>query len=97
MTEPELSDNTRKSGAAPDTADETGVRGGDPDRLDSPGPGSGGVPAAGADGETGAREDLRTSLGERTPAAGREDGNDLEQSAAIGETDDPRSGSITGG
>lgn len=91
MTEP--TDDTRSSGLAPDSApDPQGVRGGDADRMD-PGP-LGGVPAAGADGETGAREELRKDLGERSPAAGTQDGDDLEQAAAIGETDDPRGGSI---
>ncbi len=64
----------------------TGVRGGDADRMD-PGP-LGGVPSAGADGETGARERLRKDLGERSADAGTEDGDDLEQAAAVGETDD---------
>ncbi|MGI8536094.1 MAG: hypothetical protein ACR2K2_06250 [Mycobacteriales bacterium] len=91
MTEP--TDNTRTSGSAPDSASEPqGVRGGDADRMD-PGP-LGGVPAAGADGETAAREELRKDLGERAPTAGTEDGDDLEQAAAIGEADDPQGGSI---
>lgn len=68
------------------------VRGGDADRMD-PGP-LGGVPAAGADGETGAREQLRKDLGERSPDSGTEDGDELEQAAAIGETDDPQDGSV---
>jgi hypothetical protein len=89
-----LPDNTRKSGPDTSTREQAGVRGGDPDRLDSPGEGSGGVPSAGADGETEAREELRKDLGERSEAAGREDGADLEQAAAVGETDDPRDGSI---
>ena len=75
-------DNTRTSGPDPSTPEDAGVRGGDPDRLDPPGEGAGGVPSAGADGETGAREDLRTALGERTADAGREDGDDLGQAAA---------------
>ena len=77
MTEP---DNTRTTGPSPSTDDAAaqGVRGGNADRLDSPGEGSGGVPAAGADGQTAAREDLRQSLGERAETAGREDGDDLE-------------------
>lgn len=69
------------------------VRGGDADRMD-PGP-LGGVPAAGADGETGAREQLRKDLGERSPDSGTEDGDELEQAAAIGETDDPQDGSVS--
>lgn len=90
MTEP--TDNTSTSGSAPDSAsDPQGVRGGDADRMD-PGP-LGGVPAAGADGETAAREQLRKDLGERAPTAGTEDGDDLEQ-AAIGEIDDPQGGSM---
>ena len=98
MTEPlpQQSDNTRierPTTAAP--AEEPGVRGGDAaDRMDSPGPGSGGLPAAGADGATGAREDLRQDLGERPEDAGTEHGADLEQAAAIGETDDPQGGSL---
>ena len=91
MTEP--TDNTRTSGPAP-SSESPGVLGGDADRLDSPGEGSGGVPSAGADGETAAREDLRESLGERSGTAGREDGASLEQAGAIGETDDPQGGSI---
>jgi hypothetical protein len=90
----ESSDNTRSAGAQPSTGEEPGVRGGSADRLDSPGSGSGGLPGGGADGETAAREDLRTSLGERAATAGREDGDSLEQAAAIGETDDPQGGSI---
>ena len=91
MTEP--SDNTRTSGPAP-SSEAPGVSGGSADRMDSPGEGSGGLAGAGADGETAAREDLRESLGERSGTAGREDGGDLEQAAAIGETDDPQGGSI---
>jgi hypothetical protein len=91
MTTP--SDNTGSSGPAPASQD-AGDLGGDADRLDSPGPGSGGLPGGGADGETAAREDLRSALGERGEAAGREDGDSLEQAAAIGETDDPQGGSI---
>jgi hypothetical protein len=91
MTEP--TDNTRTSGPAP-SSESPGVLGGSADRLDPPGEGSGGLPGAGADGQTAAREDLRESLGERAGTAGREDGGDLEQSAALGETDDPQGGSI---
>ena len=97
MTEPlpQESDNTRIERVNPASSDTAGVRGGDAaDRMDSPGPGSGGVAAAGADGETGAREDLRKDLGERPRDAGTESGDDLEQAAAIGETDDPQGGSI---
>lgn len=65
-------DNTRSSGPEPETADPAGVRGGDADRLDSPGDGSGGMPSAGADGETAAREQLRKDLGERAEDAGTE-------------------------
>jgi hypothetical protein len=64
--------------------------------MDSPGEGSGGLPGAGADGETGAREALRKDLGEREGALGTEEGTDLEQAAAVGETDDPQGGSIQG-
>ena len=66
----------------------------DADRMDSPGPGSGGLAGAGADGQTGAREQLRQDLGERSPEMGTEEGDDLEQAAALGETDDPQGGSI---
>lgn len=95
MTPP--GDNTRTSG--PDTTGDTTseqptVSGGSADRLDSPGEGSGGLPGAGADGQTEARERLRQDLGERSPDAGTEDGSSLEQAAAIGETDDPQGGSI---
>lgn len=97
MTEPtpQTSDNTRNDAPQPSGLEQPGVRGGDAaDRMDSPGAGSGGVPAAGADGVTGAREDLRKDLGERSPEMGSEGGDDLEQAAAIGETDDPQGGSI---
>jgi hypothetical protein len=50
--------------------------------------------ATGADGQTAAREQLRKDLGERSPDAGTEEGDSLEQAAAIGETDDPQGGSI---
>jgi hypothetical protein len=93
--EPQQSDDTRATGTQPSTGPEPGVRGGDAaDRMDSPGPGSGGLAGAGADGETGAREQLRKDLGERDAATGTEEGGDLEQAAAIGETDDPQGGSI---
>ena len=95
MTEPlpQTSDNTRNDAPRPSGLEEPGVRGGDAaDRMDSPGAGSGGMP--GADGETGAREGMRKDLGERSPETGTEDGAELEQAAAIGETDDPQGGSI---
>jgi hypothetical protein len=97
MTEPtpQTGDNTSTDAPRPSGVDEPGVRGGDAaDRMDSAGPGSGGLPGAGADGETGAREALRKDLGERSPQMGTEDGDDLEQAADIGETDDPQGGSI---
>ncbi len=50
----------------------------------------GGVPSAGADGETGARKGLRKELGERSPDAGTDEGDDL--AAALGETDAPQGG-----
>ena len=92
---PQSSDDTRTDAPAPSGLEEPGVRGGDAaDRMDSPGPGSGGLAGAGADGETGAREQLRKDLGERSSEMGTEAGDDLEQAAAIGETDDPQGGSI---
>ncbi len=97
MTEPmpQTSDDTRNDAPQPSGLEEPGVRGGDAaDRMDSGGAGSGGLPGAGADGETGAREQLRKDLGERSPDMGTEAGDDLEQAAAIGETDDPQGGSI---
>ena len=97
MTEPmpQTGDNTRNDAPQPSGLDEPGVRGGDAaDRMDSAGPGSGGLAGAGADGETGAREDLRKELGERSPQMGTEHGDELEQAAAVGETDDPQGGSI---
>jgi hypothetical protein len=90
-------DNTRTTGPMPaaDAAEaRQGVLGGDADRLDSPGEGTGGVPAAGADGVTEAREQLRKDLGERDDGMGEEDGTSLEQAAALGATDDPHGGSI---
>ena len=97
MTEPfsSQSDNTRTNGPQPSGLEEPGVRGGDAaDRMDSPGPGSGGLAGGGADGETGAREQLRKNLGERAAELGEEGGDDVEQAAALGETDDPQGGSI---
>ena len=74
MTEPfaSESDDTRTEGADPATGDTAGVRGGSADRMDPPGEGAGGVPGAGADGETAAREQLRKDLGERAESAGTE-------------------------
>ena len=97
MTEPmpQQSDDTRNDAPRPSGLEEPGVRGGDAaDRMDSPGAGSGGLAGGGADGETGAREQLRKDLGERAPQLGTEGGGGLEQAAAIGETDDPQGGSI---
>ncbi len=70
----------------------SGVRGADQvDAMDSaPGHGT----TTGADGETAAREQLRRDLGERPPGAGTEEGDALEQGAALGPTDDPQGGSI---
>lgn len=69
-----------------------GVRGVDQvDAMDSaPGEGT----TTGADGSTAAREQLRKDLGERAPGAGTEEGDDLEQAGALGDTDDPEGGSI---
>ena len=95
MTEMFDDTHSQEGGSAATHADQAkGVLGGDADRMDSPGPGSGGLAGAGADGETGAREQLRKDLGERPAGAGTEEGDDLEQAAAIGETDDPQGGSI---
>ena len=93
MTEPfsQQSDDTRASGPQPSTGEDPGVRGGDADRMDPAGPGSGGLPGGGADGETAAREQLRQDRGERSAGTGTEDGADLEQAAALGETDRPGS------
>ena len=94
MSETNRDNLTKQEGAAaaPDDGSR-GVLGGDAERMDAA-PGSGGMPSAGADGETGAREQLRKDLGERPADAGTEQGDDLEQAAAIGETDDPQGGSI---
>jgi hypothetical protein len=95
VPEPQQSDDTRATGPQPSTGPEPGVRGGDAaDRMDSPGEGSGGLPAAGADGQTAAREQLRKDLGERDGSLGTEEGGELEQAAALGETDDPAGGSL---
>ena len=90
-----LTDNTTTQDGLTSQADgdAPGVLGGDPSRMDAA-PGSGGMPAAGADGQTEAREQLRKDLGERPADAGTEAGDDLEQAAAVGETDDPQGGSI---
>lgn len=99
MTSPTPADSTssteRETPASSSDA-ATGVRGGDADRLDAA-PGSGGLPAAGADGRTEAREELRKDLGERAASTGTEDATSLEQAAALGETDDPSTGSLAGG
>ena len=94
MTEP--TDNTRSSGTTPATdelAAERGVGGGSADRLDSPGEGSGGVPAAGADGVTEEREQLRKDLGERADSQGEEGGGGGEQAPGVGDND-PQGGSV---
>ena len=99
MTSPTPADSTTtREGGAPASAQDatTGVRGGDADRMDTD-PGSGGVPGGGADGQTAAREQQRRDLGERAESTGDETGGDLEQAAAIGETDDPQGGSIQPG
>lgn len=64
----------------------SGVRGADAvDGFDAPGEGT----TTGADGQTPAREALRSSLGERSSGAGTQDDGELEQSAAVGPTDLP--------
>lgn len=94
MTNP--ADHT--TSGAPTGADATAadpqISGGPADRLDTAGKGSGGIRGAGADGETAAREELRKDLGERPEGADVESGDDLEQAAALGATDDPEGGSI---
>jgi hypothetical protein len=95
MTLPNQDDatTTREGAARERAADaERGVRGGDPGRMDAA-PGSGGMPSAGADGETGAREQLRKDLGERPADAGEDTGTPLEQSP-LGATDDPGNAGI---
>ena len=94
MTLPNDDNLTTKEGAAPARAgDEArGVLGGDPERMDAA-PGSGGVPSAGADGETAAREELRKDLGERPQDAGEDTGDALAQ-GQLGDTDDPGSAGI---
>lgn len=71
----------------------SGVRGSDQADDMDPSPGT----TSGADGDTAAREQLRKDLGERAPGAGTEGpgpAGDLEQTAALGATDDPEGGSI---
>jgi hypothetical protein len=70
----------------------SGVRGADQVDAFDPEPGEG--TTTGADGETAAREALRRELGERGGAAGDESDGGLEQTAALGSTDDPEGGSI---
>lgn len=91
MSEAQKDNLTTHEGAGEGRPDDgtRGVLGGDPDRMDAA-PGSGGLAGAGADGETGAREQLRQDLGERPDSAGTEEGDDLEQAAALGDTDDTR-------
>jgi hypothetical protein len=80
MSEPTSDNLTTQEGASPADRDDAarGVLGGDPERMDAA-PGSGGLAGAGADGETGAREQLRKDLGERPADAGTDEGSDLEQ------------------
>ena len=98
MSDATKDDLTTQEGASPARPDDAarGVLGGDPERMDSA-PGSGGLAGAGDDGQTGAREQLRKDLGERPGDAGADEGADLEQAAAIGETDDPQGGSLQPG
>lgn len=97
MTQPNDDNLTTQEGAAPATADDAsrGVLGGDADRMDAA-PGSGGMPSAGADGETGAREQLRKDLGERHEDAGEDTGGALAQ-GQLGDTDDPGNAGIGDG
>ena len=90
-----MTENTSSAAPAPDTDPGTAaVSGGPADRMDSAGEGTGGLAPGGADGVTAAREELRKDLGERAGSLGEETGDDLEQAAAVGETDDPQGGSI---
>ena len=73
----------------------SGVRGADQVEAFDSSPGHG--TTTGADGETAAREAQRRELGERGAAAGDESGGGLEQTAALGATDDPLGGSIQAG
>ena len=90
---------TTQEGASPSAehvpTPPSGVRGADQvDAMDSaPGQGT----TTGADGETAAREQQRRDLGERPAGAETEEGDDLEQAAALGPTDDPQGGSIQPG
>lgn len=70
-----------------------GVRGVDQVDAMDPSPGT----TTGADGATAAREQLRVGLGERPDGAGRQDGDDLEQAAALGDTDDAGTAGLAGG
>ncbi len=97
MTTP---DNTRSQQGQDPTASHvpepaSGVRGADQvDAFDSsPGHGT----TTGADGETAAREQQRRDSGERSDASGDEAGGGLEQTAALGSTDDPQGGSLQPG
>jgi len=98
MTTPDdTSDNTTTQAGPSPTASHvptpaSGVRGADQvDAMDTePGHGT----TTGADGDTAAREQLRRDLGERGGAAGDEQGGGLEQTAALGATDDPEGGSL---
>lgn len=90
MSEPTNDNLTTSEGTSPAHPDDAarGVQGGSPDRMDAAA-GSGGLAGAGADGETAAREQLRKDLRERPDGAGTEQGDDLEQAAALAETDRP--------
>ena len=96
-TPPEATDDTTTQegttfGADPVPEPPSGVRGADAvDRMDNdPGHGT----TTGADGDTAAREQMRVDQGERRPDADREGGDDLEQSGALGDTDDPSSAGL---
>ncbi len=93
--DPTLQQQGTTLGADPVPEPAGGVRGADAvDTMDSePGEGT----TTGADGQTAAREQLRRDLGERSPGTGDERGDDLEQSGALGDTDDPQGGSIQAG
>jgi hypothetical protein len=91
---------TQQHGAVHDDAQHvpepaSGVRGADQvDAMDNePGHGT----TTGADGQTAAREQLRQDLGERPAGADTEGDGSLEQTAALGATDDPQTGSTQGG
>lgn len=98
-TDPALQDGTvTQTGSSPTASHvpepPSGVRGADQvDDMDAePGEGT----TTGADGSTAAREALREGLGERSGEAGTEDSaaGGLEQTAALGATDDPEGGSV---